>query len=212
MPVDDLFPRQAIVLAIALIYWAGVMILARRVRQQIGRLPNVRPRGPKERLLWAGWILVVAAWMTLPFVVGRETAHGLVRLNPVLLHPLGFFLGMALILAGYGATLWCYAIMGDTWRMGIDRGEKTTLVTRGPYRVVRHPIYLFQVVILAGVVLLLPAVLAVVIFFVHLLCVWCKAADEEAYLLTVHGQDYRDYLARTGRLMPKLSGRTPPSR
>jgi protein-S-isoprenylcysteine O-methyltransferase Ste14 len=212
MPVDDLFLRQAIVLATALIYWAGVMILARRVRKQIGRLPNVRPRGPKERLLWAGWILVVAAWMTLPFVVGRETANGLVRLIPVLLHPLGFVLGIALILAGYGATLWCYAIMGDTWRMGIDRGEKTNLVTRGPYGVVRHPIYLFQVIILAGVVLLLPAVLAVLIFFVHLLCVWCKAADEEDYLLTVHGQDYRDYLARTGRLMPRLSGRTPAAR
>lgn len=212
MPVDDLFLRQATVLATALIYWAGVMILARRVRKQIGRLPNVRPRGLKERLLWAGWILVVAGWMTLPFVVGRATAHGLVRLSPGLLHPLGLVLGIALILAGYAATLWCYAIMGDTWRMGIDRGEKTTLVTRGPYRVVRHPIYLFQVIILAGVLLLLPAVLAVLIFFVHLLCVWCKAADEEAYLLSVHGQDYRDYLARTGRLAPRLFGRPPAAR
>ena len=212
MPVDALFPRQAIVLASALIYWAGVMIQARRVRQRIGRPPNVRPRGPKERLLWAGWILVVAAWMTLPFVVRGGTANGLVRLIPTLLHPLGLVLGIVLILAGYAATLWCYAIMGDTWRMGIDRGEKTTLVTRGPYRVVRHPIYLFQVVILAGVILLLPAVLALLIFFVHLLCVWCKAADEEAYLLTIHGQDYRDYLARTGRLLPKLFGSAPAPR
>ncbi len=45
MPIDDLFYRQAIVLAIAVIYWAGVMIQTRQVRKKIGRQPNVRPRG-----------------------------------------------------------------------------------------------------------------------------------------------------------------------
>jgi protein-S-isoprenylcysteine O-methyltransferase Ste14 len=204
MPVDDLFLRRAVVLAIALIYWGGVMILARRIRKRIGKMPNVRPRGIKERVLWAGWVLVVVAWTALPFVAGRGASNGLVRLHAGLLHSPVMVLGFALILAGYAATLWCYAIMGNTWRMGVDRGEKTTLVTRGPYRVVRHPIYLFQIVILAGVVLLLPTMFALLILVVHMVCVWIKAADEEAYLLTVHGSEYRDYLARTGRLLPKL--------
>ena len=31
--------------------------------------------------------------------------------------------------------------MGRSWRMGIDPAEKTSLVTRGPYRWMRHPIY-----------------------------------------------------------------------
>lgn len=209
MALEELFLRRAVVIGVALIYWGGVMILARRIRKRIGKMPNVRPRGIKERVLWTGWMLVVVAWMVLPFVAAREAPSGLVRLPPALLHPLVLAPGLFLILAGYAATLWCYAIMGDTWRMGVDRGEKTTLVTRGPYRVVRHPIYLFQIVILAGVVLLLPTVFALLILVVHVVCVWFKAADEEAYLLTVHGDDYRDYLARTGRLLPKLFGGTP---
>lgn len=204
MSLDDLFLRRFVVLAIALVYWGGVMILARRIRKRIGRMPNVRPRGAMERLLWAGWMVVVVAWMGLPFVAGKDASNGLVSLHSGLLHPAMLVLGLFLILAGYTATLWCYAIMGDTWRMGIDRGEKTTLAKRGPYRVVRHPIYLFQIVILVGVALLLPSVLALLILIVHVVCVWIKAADEEAYLLTIHGNDYRDYLARTGRLLPKL--------
>ena len=110
--------------------------------------------------------------------------------------------------AGYAGTLWCYAAMGNTWRIGINRREKNPLVTQGPYRVVRHPIYLFQIVMLVGVLLLLPTVLSVSILVIHLLCVLAKSSDEESYLLTVHSDEYRDYLARTGRLFPKWIRRT----
>jgi protein-S-isoprenylcysteine O-methyltransferase Ste14 len=88
--------------------------------------------------------------------------------------------------------------------MGVNRAEKTTLITCGPYRIVRHPIYLFQLVMLLGVTLLLPAPLTLVILIVHLACVLVKAADEEAYLRSLHGQEYLAYLARTGRLLPRF--------
>ena len=77
-------------------------------------------------------------------------------------------------------------------------------MNRGPYRFVRHPIYLFQIVMLAGGVLLLPTVLSCVILLVHLVCVLIKAVDEETYLLSVHGDAYRDFMAKTGRLLPKF--------
>jgi len=182
-----------------------VWVQVRRVRRQIGRAPNVRPRGPKERLLWVGWVLVVVTWMALPFLIRREGGNDLLTLWPAWLHPWALAAGLGAIAAGYAATLWCYALMGDTWRMGVDQREKTTLITRGPYAVVRHPIYLFQIVILAGVVLLLPTLLGLAMLLLHLVCVWLKAADEEAYLLGVQGQPYRDYLARTGRLLPRVS-------
>jgi protein-S-isoprenylcysteine O-methyltransferase Ste14 len=98
--------------------------------------------------------------------------------------------------------------MGNAWRIGINPGEKNLLVTAGPYRTIRHPIYLFQVVMLAGVVLLLPTLCSMLILAIHLVCVLIKACDEESYLRDVHGQEYEDYLARTGRLLPKLTGRT----
>ena len=203
-----MFLRRAVVFGSALVYWAGVFVQARRVRRQIGRPPNVRPRGRKEKLLWAGWLLVIAAWMALPFLTGSNTRSLALRIIPSFRHFLELGFGIALTVAGYAGTLWCYAAMGDTWRIGINRKEKTTLVTRGPYRLVRHPIYFFQVVMLAGVALLLPAPLSFIIFAFHLLCVRIKASDEEMYLLTVHGDGYRDYLTRTGRWFPKWFGHT----
>ena len=204
MPTEDLIYRQGVVLAIALIYWAGVAIQARKVQKMIGRQPNVRPRGTREKLLWLGWMLVVFTWMLLPFLVSVETSNSLLQLNPELLKPFTLIAGVCLVIAGYAGTHWCYASMGDTWRMGIDHDQTNNLVTDGPYRWIRHPIYAFQVVILMGVALLLPAWLALLMIPLHLVCTWIKTADEEAFLLTVHGQTYRDYCAGSGRLFPRL--------
>lgn len=204
MSLEEFRLRQAVALGSALLYWGGVAVQARRVRRRIGRSPNVRPRTGKERLLWAGWMLVVGLWIALPFLAQPSGAIWLTSLWPGALQFWSLAAGLLAVVAGYGATLWCYAIMGDTWRMGVDRQEKTALVTSGPYAVVRHPIYLFQVIMLLGVALLLPCPLALLALAVHLVCVWIKAADEEAFLLNSLGEPYRAYLGRTGRVWPRI--------
>ena len=73
MQIDDFFVRQAVVFASALIYWLGVMVQARTVRKNIGRQPNVSPRGTREKLLWLGWMLVVVTWISLPFLVSPDS-------------------------------------------------------------------------------------------------------------------------------------------
>ncbi len=204
MAPEELFLRRAVVAGSALVYWAGVWFQARRVRRRIGRSPNLKPRGAKERWLWAGWMLVVMIWLGQPFLAGSTTSPALLRFPPALLHPAALVAGLALVLAGYAGTLWCYAAMGDTWRIGVNRKEKTSLVSLGPYRFVRHPIYLFQIVMLAGALLLVPTALSLFILALHFGCVLIKAADEETYLLGLHGEDYRAYQGRTGRLVPRL--------
>jgi protein-S-isoprenylcysteine O-methyltransferase Ste14 len=115
-----------------------------------------------------------------------------------------------MLVAGYAGTLWCYVAMGNAWRMGVNRTEKTELVTRGPYGFVRHPIYLFQVIMVAAIPLLLPSVLALAILPIHVLCVLTKAADEESHLRTILGQPYEAYCARTGGWWPRLRRREKP--
>ncbi len=197
--------RQATVFGSALVYWTGVFVQARRVRKLIGRSANLKPRTSREKLLWIGWFLVIAAWLGQPILIAYGLgALGLRPLAPALLNASSLALGIALIVLGYTGTLWCYSIMGNAWRIGIDQKEKTSLVTEGPFRIVRHPIYLFQIVILLGVLLLLPTALSLLILIIHLVCVSVKALDEESYLLRMHGEQYRNYLSRTGRLFPRL--------
>ena len=198
MTLDEMLIRRAVVTAGAIIYWAGVAIHARRIRKRIGKSANLKPRTPKEKLLWLGWSGMILGWLLQPLWVSG------VSLPAALLTPVTLTGGLALTVLGYAGTLWCYAAMGDTWRIGVNRQEKTSLITRGPYNVIRHPIYGFQIVMLGGAALLLPTIFSLVIIAVHFVCVQAKAADEEAYLLGVHGETYQAYLNRTGRLFPKL--------
>jgi protein-S-isoprenylcysteine O-methyltransferase Ste14 len=204
MSSDDLVVNRLIVFASALAYWAGVYVQARRIRRRIGRSPNVKPRGTKERLLWAGWSLVVITWLGLPFLAGANLSWSWLRILPSLPGRAALFFGILLTMAGYVGTLWCYAVMGNAWRMGVNRAEKTLLVTRGPFQWVRHPIYLFQLLMLAGTALLLPAPISLLLLVVHLVCLLVKAADEEEYLRIVHGDEYGNYLSRTGRFLPRM--------
>jgi protein-S-isoprenylcysteine O-methyltransferase Ste14 len=137
-------------------------------------------------------------------LIDHRNLPSLLQINPSFITPPGLVLGIMMTAAGYAGTLWCYVIMGNTWRIGVNLAEKTTLVNQGPYQIVRHPIYLFQIIMLAGATMLLPTALSLITLVVHYLCIWTKASDEESYLLTAHGKEYRDYLSRTGRFLPKL--------
>lgn len=201
--INTLSLRNGIVLAMALIYWGGVMINARRLRRHIGRSPNTRPRGVKEKLLWAGWSIVISGWIAQPIIMQRYSS-GLFHPNALLLQPAGIIAGLLIAITGYAGTLWCYASMGDSWRIGINKEEKTALIKSGPYRFVRHPIYMFQTIILLGMIFLLPTPFSLLIFLLQFVCAVVKAKDEEAYLLSVHGPVYHSYISETGMLLPHI--------
>ena len=199
----SILPWRIVVCASGLIYWGGVLVQARRVRRKIGRMPNLRPKGTKERLLWIGWMIVVVGWIAQPFFVsGRGDVGSAFGLLPPLIHLAALAAGSLLIVGGYLGTLWCYSAMGAAWRIGIDTEGSSSLVQAGPYRRMRHPIYSFQMVMLIGAALLLPTPVSFAIVVLHFVCASIKASDEEKHLTGVFGEEYRAYLGRTGRFIP----------
>jgi len=208
MTAEELQLRRTVVCASGLLYWGGVLVQARRVRRQIGHFPNVRPRGSKECVLWFGWFLVILTWVGQPLLlIGATVTTPGLSLLAGLLRPMGLAVGVALVTLGYAGTLWTYRVMGSNLRMGVNAHERTALVRRGPFKWVRHPIYVLQVLMLIGAALLLPTPLSFVMVAIHYVCVRLKARDEERYLGQVHGPVYRDYASQTGRLFPRLIGR-----
>lgn len=118
--------------------------------------------------------------------------------------------GLALMVLGLALVLISQAAMGNSWRIGVDEGEHTELVTRGVFALVRNPVFTGMAALLAGQVLAVPSVLsaAALIVFVTAVQVQVRAV-EEPYLLRTHGRAYRSYLARTGRFVP-FAGRQRP--
>ncbi|MEW6267976.1 MAG: isoprenylcysteine carboxylmethyltransferase family protein [Thermodesulfobacteriota bacterium] len=81
--------------------------------------------------------------------------------------------------------------------------RRTALVTRGPYRHVRNPIFAFMVLAVAGLALLTPNALALAAVAALVVAIELQVkAVEEPYLERAHGEAYRAYRARTGRFVP----------
>ncbi|MGA8034043.1 MAG: isoprenylcysteine carboxylmethyltransferase family protein, partial [Casimicrobiaceae bacterium] len=85
--------------------------------------------------------------------------------------------------------------------------DNTTLITDGPFRRIRHPIYAFSILIMIASAVVLPTPSMIALAALHLSLMNIKARNEEAHLARMHGDAYLRYLDRTGRFLPRLTGR-----
>jgi protein-S-isoprenylcysteine O-methyltransferase Ste14 len=81
--------------------------------------------------------------------------------------------------------------------------EARRLVTTGPYRFVRHPLYLFETVASLGILLQFLSVYAVLVFIGYMLIQLQRMKNEEAVLEKTF-PEYKDYRAKTARVIPAI--------
>ncbi len=111
--------------------------------------------------------------------------------------------GIVVAIVGIFATVYAQLDMGDSWRIGVDPGETTTLVRTGVFGWVRNPIFTAMITFGFGIALVTPNLVALAGFLLLVATIELQVRIvEEPYLLTVHGDDYRDYLTNVGRFMP----------
>lgn len=111
--------------------------------------------------------------------------------------------GIVLAVAGIVATSYAQLGMGDSWRIGTDRDEQTTLVSTGVFGRVRNPIFSAMLVFSLGIALLTPN--AVTLVGLGLLVgsiQFTVRMVEEPHLRRTHGDHYRAYTTQVGRFIP----------
>ena len=109
--------------------------------------------------------------------------------------------GLALWVAGLALAVWARLYIGRNWGMPMTRREEPELVTTGPYRFIRHPIYTGIIGALAGTALAtsLYALIAVAVLFAYFAF---SAYREESFLAREFPGAYPAYRARTKMLVP----------
>jgi protein-S-isoprenylcysteine O-methyltransferase Ste14 len=112
------------------------------------------------------------------------------------------WLGFALTVAGLQFTCWARVILGRNWSGVVQLKQDHELIVRGPYSIVRHPIYTGLLLAFLGSALAMGrwrALLAVLIVAVSF---WRKLRLEERWLCELFGDQYRSYMARVKALIP----------
>ena len=117
------------------------------------------------------------------------------------------------VVAGVFCSLlmyWTLSSLGRNLTDTVVTRKEATLVTIGPYRWVRHPFYVTAALLMSSVTLLTANWLIGVTSLIVLLTV--RTPKEEAMLIERFGEQYRDYMTKTGRFVPRLFRRGPKGR
>lgn len=151
---------------------------------------------------WAGLLFVVAL---VTGFLGPVTALLGLDAPGFLSSPPLQAAGVALAVLGIGATFWAQLQMGNSWRVGVDPNERTSLVTTGVFAVVRNPIFTAMGITGLGLTLMVPNVIAIAGLAGLLVALELQVrVIEEPHLRGVHGDAYAAYAASTGRFLPQL--------
>jgi protein-S-isoprenylcysteine O-methyltransferase Ste14 len=104
-----------------------------------------------------------------------------------------------LIVAGTLFAIWSLAFLGRSFGV---LPEARALVTGGPYRWVRHPVYLGELVSGFGIAIAKPHAAVVAVYVLFVLFQYWRTIFEERALAEAFPSQYPPYRLRTGRLVP----------
>ncbi len=101
--------------------------------------------------------------------------------------------------------IWSFRHLGNNVTDTVGLRSNHTLVTSGPYRYVRHPLYLFGGLAWIGLSLQTANAIPLILGILGSRVLALRTRTEERVLLERFGESYRIYIEKTGRFLPKGS-------
>jgi protein-S-isoprenylcysteine O-methyltransferase Ste14 len=120
------------------------------------------------------------------------------------LHVIIRWVGVVLGALVIGLLFWIHRTLGRQYSAKLEIQKEHALIEAGPYRRVRHPMYtvfisfsLAAAIIASNLLLLVFAILIAIPFH------WISR-NEERMLTDQFGEEYQNYMKRTGRFLPRI--------
>jgi protein-S-isoprenylcysteine O-methyltransferase Ste14 len=99
---------------------------------------------------------------------------------------------------------WLFSSLGNNITPTVSIRKEHTLVTSGPYRWIRHPLYTFGTIFILAIAVAAANWFILGIGILTYIPLALRTPLEEKRLLETFGDEYQDYMEKTGRYFPKL--------
>jgi protein-S-isoprenylcysteine O-methyltransferase Ste14 len=194
-PLNPWFGKAAILGIIA-----AIVVIRAPFGIQSRKIPIVaNHRGARETfalaIVWLGSLILPLLWVLFPLFAAAEYP-----LNPAV-----FFAGVLAAASGLWLLWQSHIELGRNWSISLELREGHELVTSGLYRHVRHPMYTSIFLYALGQALVVPNWIVgpanLVAFFVLFAM---RVQSEEQMMADKFGDQYRNYMAKTKRLIPHI--------
>src|SRR5262245_35091312 len=160
-----------------------------RRESPVSRLSYVVP------LVLAGVLLAVPA-LDIPLLGGRFLPASAARVWGAI--------GIVITLSGLLFTVWARIHLGRNWSGTVTIKEGHELITSGPYRFVRHPIYTGLLLAFTGQAIAVGQWRGVLAVALAMFTYWRKLRIEERWMREHFGSAYEAYSQRVSALIPYI--------
>ena len=109
-----------------------------------------------------------------------------------------------LCMCGLGVCLWARAVLGRNWSGTVTLKENHELIVRGPYQLVRHPIYTGLLAMLIATAMQQGHIAGIIALIFVFISFWIKLNNEEEVMNKQFPDQYPAYRERTKRIIPFL--------
>jgi protein-S-isoprenylcysteine O-methyltransferase Ste14 len=165
--------------------------------------------GVLKRVGRTTYLLALILWMPFAYVIFKH--RGLVFDYIVEIPRLLSFAGLLILTAGSTLHIWTGALLSPRGLIGIPEiitPEKSVLIDKGPFAVVRHPTYLAHTMMFLGVFLFTGVIATGLLTLVDCVVVSIFIIPlEERELLRRFGESYLKYQKKVPQLLPRLRGK-----
>jgi protein-S-isoprenylcysteine O-methyltransferase Ste14 len=110
--------------------------------------------------------------------------------------------GLALTFLGIAFAVWARLLLGRNWSSNVTLKQDHTLIRRGPYKIVRHPIYTGFLLAMLGTAMIVGEIRGLVAVGLLFLALWLKLNMEERFMIEQFGPEYRQYQSEVKGLIP----------
>jgi protein-S-isoprenylcysteine O-methyltransferase Ste14 len=107
--------------------------------------------------------------------------------------------GLILLVVSFAWTALSQIQMGASWRIGIDRDNRTELVAKGIFTFSRNPIFLGMRTSLLAVFLIIPSAITLLALVLGDVLLQIQVRLEEEHLGNLHGEAYKNYRGEVRR-------------
>jgi protein-S-isoprenylcysteine O-methyltransferase Ste14 len=188
-----------IVWLLGIVVWIVVRYPFQRRARKLGIARSAGGAGDRAVLA-----IAAAGQFVIPLLyVAVSLGTGAPVLGDYAFHPAQGWLGIVALVAALVLFRVTHKQLGRNWSVTLETRSGHKLVTDGVYAWVRHPMYSSFLLSAVAQALLLPNWIAGPVGLVAFGALFFyRAGREEALMIDTFGDDYRDFMLRTARIVP----------
>jgi protein-S-isoprenylcysteine O-methyltransferase Ste14 len=202
MNSEPAFHSAFVILLLALLAMrVYFMVRIRRAGERL--MPDKRAaqrEGGRGVIILRGVLFFALLGFLVMYFLGVAWIQFFSFLLPAWLRWAGFILGLISV----AFWTWTQIHLDTQWSAQLQLKSDHHLVTTGPYARVRHPLYLAMMGWAASVSLLTANWIFVAVSVLSIIGVVGRVPKEEQMMIEAFGNEYKDYMQRTGRFFPKF--------